>query len=115
MRLFPGERAPIVGAESVGNCVLVKESAKDHIQSHPRKAPGRPPVFTWEEFHVEVADLIQSRRLPQKKEAAIQHIIGWFASTQTRQVPSRSAVSEKLTPYYRRFFSDKYENSIEPR
>jgi hypothetical protein len=44
--------------------------------------------------------------MPQKKEAAIQHMMNWFEDTQ-KQRPSRSAVSEKLTPYYRRFFSAK--------
>ena len=107
MRLFPGEREPVVGAEFVGNCLLVKESAEGSIRPLPRKAPGRPPLFAWEAFHLEVTDLIKSERLPRKKEAAIQHMVSWFARTQAGQVPSRSAVSEKLTPYYRRFFSDK--------
>jgi hypothetical protein len=31
-------------------------------------------------------------------------MVGWFENTQ-KQKPSRSAVSEKLTPYYRRFLS----------
>jgi hypothetical protein len=43
--------------------------------------------------------------MPKKKEAAIQQMMSWFASTQGGQKPSRSAVSEKLTPYYRKFFS----------
>jgi hypothetical protein len=45
--------------------------------------------------------------MPQKKEAAIQQMINWFETTQGGKSPSRSAVSEKLTPYYRRFFSGK--------
>ena len=107
MRLFPGEREPVIGAEFVGNCMLVKESAEGNIRPLPRKAPGRPPLFAWEAFHLEVADLIKSGRMPRKKEAAIQQMVSWFARTQAGQVPSRSAVSEKLTPYYRRFFSDR--------
>jgi hypothetical protein len=114
MGLFPGEREPITSAEFVGNCVLIKEPADGNTRSLPRKARGRPPTFAWEAFHVEVAELIKSGRMPRKKEAAIQHMVSWFASTQTGQAPSRSAVSEKLTPYYRRFFSDKNENSMEP-
>jgi hypothetical protein len=105
MRLFPGTRIPVLGAEFVGNCLLVKEDAADNVVPQPRKALGRPPRFPWESFHVEVADLIKSGRMPEKKEAAIQHMIGWFASLNEGQLPSRSAVSEKLTPYYRRFFS----------
>ncbi|KAB2875736.1 MAG: hypothetical protein F9K38_14410 [Pseudorhodoplanes sp.] len=115
MRLFPVEREPVVGAEFVGNYVVIKEPAEGSIRPLPRKASGRPPMFAWDAFHVEVADLIKNERMPRKKEAAIQHMISWFASTQAGQVPSRSAVSEKLTPYYRRFFSTKNENSIEPQ
>jgi hypothetical protein len=44
--------------------------------------------------------------MPQKKEAAIQEMVSWFESTHG-QKPSRSAVSEKLTPYYRKFFSGR--------
>lgn len=105
MRLFPGKPTPIQ-AQFVGNCVLVKQDASDNVIALPRRAPGRPPTYAWEPFHVEVADLIKSGRMPRKKEAAIQYMITWFASTPNSPVPSRSAVSEKLTPYYRRFFSE---------
>ncbi len=107
MSLFPGERTPVDGAEFVGDFLLVKKSAAGDIRQPPRRALGRPPAFAWEAFHVEVAYLIKSGRMPQKKEAAIQQMVSWFASTQGGQTPSRSAVSEKLTPYYRRFFADK--------
>jgi hypothetical protein len=106
MSQFPGQRTPVDGAEFVGDCLLVKERAAGNIRQPQRRALGRPPAFAWEAFHVEVADLIKSGRMPQKKEAAIQQMVSWFASTQGGQRPSRSAVSEKLTPYYRRFFSD---------
>ena len=106
MNLFPGQRTPVDGAEFVGDFLLVKENAAGTIRQPPRRALGRPPAFAWEAFHVEVADLIKNGRMPQKKEAAIQQMVSWFASTQGGQRPSRSAVSEKLTPYYRRFFSD---------
>ena len=104
MTLFPGQRTSVDSAEFVGDCLLVKEPATGKIQTPSRRALGRPPTFAWDAFHVEVADLIKGGRMPQKKEAAIQHIVSWFETTQ-RQKPSRSAVSEKLTPYYRRFFS----------
>jgi hypothetical protein len=108
MSLFPGQRTPVDGAEFVGDFLLVKEPAAGTVPQPPRRTPGRPPpAFAWEAFHVEVADLIKSERMPQKKEAAIQHMLSWFASTQGGQTPSRSAVSEKLPPYYRRFFYDK--------
>jgi len=107
MSLFPGDRRPVNGAEFVGEFLLVKESAEGDVRQPPRRTLGRPPAFAWEAFHVEVADLIRSGRMPQKKEAAIQQMVSWFESTQGGQRPSRSAVSEKLTPYYRRFFPDK--------
>jgi hypothetical protein len=107
MSLFPGHRTPVDGAEFVGEFLLVKEPADGNVRQPPRRTLGRPPAFAWEAFHVEVADLIRSGRMPQKKEAAIQQMVSWFESTQGGKRPSRSAVSEKLTPYYRRFFSDK--------
>jgi hypothetical protein len=113
MSQFPGQRTCVGEAEFVGDFLLVKEPVAGNQQSS-RKAPGRPPTFAWEAFHVEVADLIRGGRLPQKKEAAIAQMMGWFERTQGGQRPSRSAVSERLTPYYRRFFSDKGEGSNNP-
>jgi hypothetical protein len=104
MRQFPGERTPVGVAEFVGDLLLVKEPSADKVRPLLTRTLGRPPAFAWEAFHVEVADLIKSGRMPEKKEAAIQHMVSWFENTQ-KQKPSRSAVSEKLTPYYRRFFS----------
>ena len=104
MRQFPGGRTRVDAAEFVGDFLLVKKSPVENVPQIPRRTPGRPATFAWEAFHVEVADLIKGGRMPQKKEAAIQHMVSWFETTQ-RQKPSRSAVSEKLTPYYRRFFS----------
>lgn len=104
MALFPGERTPVGEVEFVGDLLRIKELSADDVSKHPRRTLGRPPAFAWDAFHVEVADLIKSGRMPQKKEAAIQLMVSWFETTQN-QKPSRSAVSEKLTPYYRRFFS----------
>jgi hypothetical protein len=105
MKLFPSERTPVDGAEYVGDFLLVRDTVTGTAPPPPRRTPGRPPAFPWEAFHVEVADLIKSGRLPAKKEAAIQQMMSWFADTQGGQTPSRSAISEKLTPYYRKFFS----------
>jgi hypothetical protein len=107
MSQFPGERTPVEGAVFVGDCLLVHESSRDILHQVPSRMRGRPQVFAWDAFHVEVADLLKSGLMPQKKEAAIQHMMSWFESTQGGRKPSRSAVSEKLTPYYRRFFADK--------
>jgi hypothetical protein len=106
MNLFPGERTAVEGAQFVGNCLLVKDTGGDNVRQ-PARTRGRPPTFAWEAFHVEVAALIKNGQMPHKKEAAIQQMLSWYASTQGRQAPSRSAVSEKLTPYYRKFFSDR--------
>ena len=106
MSLFPGQRTPVAVAEFVGDFLIVKETGAGNIQQGPRRALGRPPAFAWEAFHVEVADLIKNGRMPQKKEAAIQQMVDWFERTQGGQKPSRSAVSEKLTLYYRKFFYD---------
>jgi hypothetical protein len=107
MSLFPGQRTVVDGVEFVGDFLRVKESATDDVRQPPERTLGRPPAFAWDAFHVEVADLIKSGRLLEKKEAAIQQMVSWFENTQGGKRPSRSAVSEKLTPYYRRFFSDK--------
>ncbi len=104
MSLFPGNRTPVRRAEFVGDYLLVKETDEDDLVHPPSKrAAGRPPMFAWDAFHVEVADLIRSGRLPKKKEAAIQQMLSWFETAEGGKKPSRSAVSEKLTPYYRRF------------
>jgi hypothetical protein len=108
MSVFPGNRSPVGSAEYVGDCLLVQESDEENApHAPPKRTPGRPTVFGWDAFHVEVADLIRSGRMPQKKEAGIQQMLSWFESTQGGKKPSRSAVSEKLTPYYRRFISGK--------
>jgi len=94
MRLFPGDRRPVDGAEFVGEFLLVKESTDGNARQPQRRMLGRPPVFAWDAFHLEVADLIRSGVMPQKKEAAIQQMMSWFESTQGGKKPSRSAVSE---------------------
>jgi hypothetical protein len=67
--------------------------------THVRR--GRPPL-PWEQFHVEVAALVQKNALPEKKEAAIAHFEGWFRERLGISV-SRSAIGQKLKPYYQRF------------
>jgi hypothetical protein len=68
----------------------------------PQARRGRPPL-PWEPFHVEVAALVQKNALPEKKEAAIAYFEGWFRETLGMSA-SRSAIGQKLQPYYQRFF-----------
>src|SRR5262249_58370810 len=93
MSLFPGQRTPVARAEFVGDFLLVKETGAGNIQQAPRRAPGRPPAFAWEAFHVEVADLIKNGRMPQKKEAAIQQMIDWFEAPKKDKNPASPLIS----------------------
>jgi hypothetical protein len=54
MSLFPGVRTLVIGAEFVGEFLLVKEPVDGNVRQPPRRTPGRPPAFAWEAFHVEV-------------------------------------------------------------
>jgi hypothetical protein len=67
MRQFPGERTPVGVAEFVGDFLLVKEPSADKVRPLLTRTLGRPPAFAWEAFHVEVADLIKSGRMPEKR------------------------------------------------
>ena len=95
LALFPGERQPVEGIERIGDCFVLKDN-------HPKDFPsrGRPP-FPWEPFHIEVAFMLRDGTLPKKKEAAIQHFQEWF-QRHSGIKPSRSAIGQKLTPYYER-------------
>jgi hypothetical protein len=106
MAEFPPAPSPVEGAEFVGDFLRVKEPMAENVRHSTARPLGRPPMIAWEAFHVEVASRLKNGQLPQKKEAAIQEMLSWFESTQKAKRPSRSAVSEKLTPYYRRFFSN---------
>lgn len=109
MSEFPGTATPAPNCEIVGNCLLIKAANVQQSRRPPSSSrpAGRPQLFDWEAFHLEVADLIKNGQMPAKKEAAIQQMLAWFAETSADQTPSRSAVSAKLTPYYRRFFAPK--------
>jgi hypothetical protein len=92
--------------ERIGvNFVLSEASEKSPGAARPR---GRP-AFAWDAFHLEVTDLLLRKELPEKKEAAIQHLQEWFAKT-LNQCPSRSSIGEKLKPYYDRFMKSADRN-----
>jgi len=107
MSEFPGTSTPAHHCELVGNCIVMKSADVEQARRLPARPLGRPQVFDWAAFYLEVTDLIKSGRMPAKKEAAIQQMLAWFAENSAGQTPSRSAVSEKLTPFYRRFFAPK--------
>ena len=99
MKTFPGEGIPASGVERIGaNFVFDEVSEKPLLSMRPR---GRP-AFSWDPFHLEVADLLKRGELPAKKEAAIQHLQDWFGRT-LNQRPSRTSIGQKLKPYYDRF------------
>lgn len=95
---FPGERQPIVGAERIGDTIVLTDGTKGRLGETRR---GRPP-YPWDAFHLEVTALVHSDSLPAKKEAAIQYFQSWF-SKELGIRPSRAAIGEKLTPYYEKF------------
>jgi hypothetical protein len=104
LRFFPAHGSPAPKAEFVGafGDFLVVEGDTPETKHQSERQVGRPPSFAWDAFHLELAELVRSGRLPVKKEAAIQQMFTWFETTQG-QKPSRSSISTKLTPYYRRF------------
>lgn len=102
LALFSGERSEVSGVHRIGDSFVLDEI------SEPRRPPsslahtrGRP-AYPWERFHLEVADLLSTGGLPEKKEAAIQYFQSWFEH-ELKVRPSRAAIGEKLTPYYERF------------
>jgi hypothetical protein len=95
---FPGERAPVSGVERVGDSFTLIESTAAISSTSSR---GRPS-FPWDQFNLEVMELVRTNMLPQKKEAAIQHFQEWFKRKYNIQ-PSRAVIGEKLKPVYDRF------------
>jgi hypothetical protein len=87
MRQFPGERTPVGVAEFVGDFLLVKEPSADKVRPLLTRTLGRPPAFAWEAFHVEVADLIKSGRMPEKKRLRFSI---WWVGLRTRRNKSQA-------------------------
>jgi hypothetical protein len=100
LKVFPGEdRVPASGVERIGASFVMNEASESQpVSARPR---GRP-AFTWDPFHLEVANLLLQGELPAKKEAAIQHFQDWFERT-LNQRPSRASIGQKLKLYYDRF------------
>lgn len=90
-----GER---IGAVKQHYCLLVKDGSSDTLTPTKRGRPALP----WDLFHVEVARMYQQGEMPDKKEAAIAILQEWFSKKAARSV-SRSAIGEKLKPYFDAF------------
>jgi len=100
LKAFPAEDGvPLSGAEKIGDDLVLHEDSQKPLQAaRPR---GRPP-FDWDAFHLEVTDLLMKGTLPKKKEAAISYFQDWF-NRAAKQDPKRTAIGDKLKPYYDRF------------
>jgi hypothetical protein len=101
---FPADHQAANSIERVGDSFVLE----DDSQAPPRafRSRGRP-LKPWDPFHLEVASMLHAGTLPQKKESAIEHFRDWFRRDGVEV--SRSAISERLTPYYGRFMK-KTEN-----
>jgi hypothetical protein len=97
MRVFSSEGTPVKAAFVGNGLVATLDGTPSEIESRQAKV-GRPTVYSWNMFHVKVAALIAQGKMPYKKESAIREMQAWFESID--QTPCRSAISEKLTPYY---------------
>jgi len=98
MALFPGDRQPVGDVERVGDSFVLQ-----NVTERPRAVASRGrPSLPWDSFHVEIASLLREGDLSEKKEATIQYFQEWFQRREGIEV-SRSAIGQKLTPYYDRF------------
>jgi hypothetical protein len=98
LAVFPGDRAEVHGIERIGDTFVLNEGPTIRRTQARR---GRPP-YAWDQFHLEVASLLHRGKLPAKKEAAIEHLQGWFQK-ELGVRPSWAAVGDKLKPYYEKF------------
>jgi hypothetical protein len=100
LSLYEIRDRPSAGAIiQVGNLFVLEQAVGAEASV---SAPRGRPALPWDQFHLEVAALIDARALPQKKESAIQHFENWFRVELGLQV-GRSSIGQKLTPYYDRF------------
>jgi hypothetical protein len=100
LSVYPIPELPAIGSvRKLCDAYLLDRQNLDDAPPLARR--GRPP-FPWEEFHVEVAALIQKNALPEKKEAAIADFERWFRDRFGIPV-GRTAIGQKLKPYYQKF------------
>ena len=98
----------MTGVEKIGDTFILRETPQPRMR-HADLRRGRPP-YPWDAFHIEVAELLQRNEMPGKKEAAIEHFQSWFRREHGVQA-SRSAVGQKLKPYYDRFLRSERQKA----
>jgi hypothetical protein len=95
----------VSGVERFGSLFVLNDSGlaitRPTTQRWKRRT-GRPQKYPWDDFHLEVASIIERHELPEKKEAAIELLQKWFVDRKGSS-PSRTMIGERLTPYYQRF------------
>lgn len=82
----------------IGTSVAVVSTAVSNASKDKRRT-GRPS-YPWDQFHVEIARMYRDGEMPEKKEAAIASLQQWSIQ-QTGNSVSRTALGDKLTPYFR--------------
>lgn len=82
----------------IGTSVAVVSTAVSKVSKDKRRT-GRPS-YPWDQFHVEIARMYRDGHMPEKKEAAIASLQQWYHE-QTGKSVSRTALGDKLTPYFR--------------
>jgi hypothetical protein len=97
--VFPGDYEPVLEVGKFGPNFLL--NATPPIRRIENISQLGRPAYPWDAFHLEIADLIHKGQLPEKKEACIQYQRDWSRITLGIEV-GRSAVGQKLTPYYAR-------------
>jgi hypothetical protein len=103
LSIYPPQRSELGEAYVVGDTLMIELATCPEIVERPGRGPGRPTPFgngAWNGFHVEVARLLTRGELPAKREAGIELMTNWFTRT-CGQAPGRTAIGERLTPYYR--------------
>lgn len=99
LKIFPPSKlVPKNVLLTIGDSYAIAENAVTIDKPPEISRRGRPPL-PWQDFYVEVARHYRDGTMPDKKEAAIQMFLDWFKSSK-RLEPSRSAVGEKLKPFF---------------
>jgi hypothetical protein len=99
--LFPPQGEEITGVRKIGKSFIL---CGEPSTLRPGSSRGRPP-YRWDLLHLEVTALLLQGELPAKKEAAIQHFKSLFFEKHHIS-PGRTAIGEKLKPYYDRFMKN---------